>query len=72
MSELTPAEAAAVRTLQRLAKTWPESLWLFAANGTLNVMKCAADGSRQVLPNDGYDADAAVTHINIACDGGDW
>ncbi|MGV8846087.1 hypothetical protein [Tessaracoccus sp.] len=64
----TPTETAAIRRLERLAKTWPASLTLFSAGGSLLVMKTAdRDGgsineSRCVdihgIPNDGGDPDS--------------
>jgi hypothetical protein len=40
---LTPAEQGAVRALQRLARSWPRSLCLFAAAGSLHVMRAAQE-----------------------------
>jgi len=55
---LTKAEEAAIRTLKRLATKWPDTLWLYAASGTLTVMRKNEDGEQ------------AMT--SIECDGGDW
>jgi hypothetical protein len=58
---ITPEEAAAIRSLKRLAKKWPQSLRLFSWSGTLIVVKRNSD-----------DIDAMITHIpNIPNDGGD-
>lgn len=35
----TPEELRAIRSLQRLARKWPPSLWLFSASGALRVGK---------------------------------
>jgi hypothetical protein len=70
--KLTREEHAAIATLERLAKRWPKSLWLFSANGELNVMRYAADGQRGVEPNGGIDQTFSVATIDINNDGGDW
>lgn len=69
--ELTPEEKRAINALKRLAKSWPESLWLFA-NGSLSVMK-KRDGAR-VSAGVGkeYDQEAMVATIDIENDGGDF
>jgi hypothetical protein len=58
---ITPEEAAAIRSLKRLAKKWPNSLMLLSWSGTLHVTKRNSD-----------DIDASIAHIpNIPNDGGD-
>jgi hypothetical protein len=58
---ITPEEAAAIRSLKRLAKKWPQSLRLFSWSGTLIIVKRNSD-----------DIDASIAHIpNIPNDGGD-
>lgn len=58
---ITPEEAAAIRSLNRLAKKWPESLRLFSWSGSLNVTK-----------RNSNDIDALIDHISgIPNDGGD-
>lgn len=70
--ELTKEEQNAINTLKRLEKRWPDSLWLFSANGTLLVMRKGKDGE-QVHINDGAcDQEYQITTINIENDGGDW
>lgn len=68
----TAEEARAIRSLQRLAKTWPKSLWLFSASGSLCVMQKDDDGERRRLPCNGMDPDASLATIKIENDGGDW
>lgn len=60
--ELTSDEHRAVRSLKRLAKTWPSTLKLFSWSGTLVVMDAHMEtGQNAVLdhitgiPNDGGD-----------------
>jgi hypothetical protein len=58
---ITPEEAAAIRSLKRLAKKWPNSRRLFWWSGTLMVTK-----------RNSNDIDAEIAIINgIANDGGD-
>jgi hypothetical protein len=69
---MTPEEKKAIAALKRVAKQWPKTLWLFSANGTLNVMHKDAKGHHAKLPNDGMDPDYIVDTIRIENDGGDW
>lgn len=69
---LTDAETEAVRALKRLARTWPDSLWLFSASGSLCVMKKDGDGERRRLTCNGMDPGAVIETIEIENDGGDW
>ncbi len=58
---ITPEEAAAIRSLKRLAKKWPNSLKLFSWSGSLHVIK-----------RNSNDIDASIATIsNIPSDGGD-
>lgn len=70
--DLTKEEAAAVASLKRLAKKWPESLWLFASNGTLCAMKKTEAGSRATTGLGAVDPDYVVATVDIECDGGDF
>jgi hypothetical protein len=58
---ITPEEAAAIRSLKRLAKNWPNSLRLFSWSGSLHVLKRNS--------NDIYASIATIS--NIPNDGGD-
>jgi hypothetical protein len=60
--DLSAEEAKAVRSLKRLARTWPQSLKLFSWSGSLVVMDADMEpGDDAVLeqihgiPNDGGD-----------------
>ena len=70
--EITKEEQNAINTLDRLAKRWPKTLWLFATGMSLHVMKCDKDGGHATLPCDGMDPDYSITTIDIENDGGDW
>jgi hypothetical protein len=70
MLDPTPEEAKAIRALKRLAKAWPPSLWLYSANGTLNVMR-VAEGERGFVRGH-VDRAYKVDTIAIPNDGGDW
>ena len=61
-AELTPGEAAAIASLQRLARTWPPSLKLFGWSGLLCVMRTDDE------PSDGA---IIATILGIHGDGGD-
>lgn len=73
--EPTDEERRAIKCLQRLARRWPESLWLFSASGQLNVMRLRQDGERASggdNAQDAYDPDYCLATIDIPNDGGDW
>lgn len=74
--ELTVEEERAIASLQRLAKRWPKSLWLYSASGTLTVMRTAKDGTHAVeggVEGAGIDRAYIITTIQgISNDGGDW
>jgi hypothetical protein len=70
---LTDEEKKAIRALNRVAKIWPKSLWLFSASGSLNVMRCDADGDHAYDDATcGVDQDYSIENIDIPNDGGDW
>lgn len=69
---LTALEVRAIKALQRLSKTWPDTLWLFSA-ASLHVMKRDKNGGHAVLPSGSMDPDYIVATIHeIDADGGDW
>ena len=70
--EPTPDEQKAIRALRRIAKTWPQSLWLFSASGSLCVMRARQDGNHYTTPDGGIDPDYVFETIDIPNDGGDW
>ncbi len=72
--KLTKEEKAAIASLERVAAKWPQSLWLYSASGTLNVMK-KSQGIKRVmfaLPHGGVAPGMSVAQIEIENDGGDW
>lgn len=72
IDDLTPEEEAAIRALQRLAKKWPQTLWLYSASGRLQVMRCDEHGDHAQV-GEGVDPDYRVATIyGIPNDGGDW
>ena len=60
---ITAEEEKAIRSLQRLAKKWPQSIRLFSWSGTLVVTKANSDNVQALvaevegIPNDGGDPD---------------
>lgn len=72
IDDLTPEERRAIAALHRLAKTWPRTLWLYSASGSLHVMRAAPDGRHLMKNRDGVDPRAVVATIKIPNDGGDW
>jgi len=70
--ELTKDEERAISALKRVAATWPKSLWLFSASGTLCVMRSGPNSEHIANSNGGIDPDYIVGFVNIPNDGGDW
>ncbi len=73
--ELTEKEKKAIAALNRAAKIWPDSLWLFSAAGTLCVMRKDADMEKVFLDGayqGGFDQDYVISTVDIENDGGDW
>lgn len=72
MEELTQEELKAIKSLHRLAKTWPKTLWLFAGEGEyISILKYGKDG--QMMNESGVvDQDYIVDSVKIPNDGGDW
>jgi len=70
--KLTKQEELAIKLLKKVVHHWPESLWLYAANGTLCVMR--KENGQRVMRSfgGGVDPDYEVDTIDIECDGGDW
>lgn len=62
----------AIRALKRVAKTWPETLWLFSCNGRLCIMRAGADGEQVMLSSGSVDPDYELVAVNIPNSGGDW
>lgn len=76
---LTTEEKTAIKALQRLAKKWPKSLWLYSAAGSLHVMRRREDGAPagttfKARGSDygGVAPEFIAATIKIANDCGDW
>ncbi len=69
----TKAEKEFERRLRCVIADAPDGVWIFAAQGTLNIMRYGKDGKR-VLTENGC---MSQTHIvgfagGVEIDGGDW
>ena len=69
--DITKEEKLAISALERVAKRWPKTLWLFSGSGTLWVMKYKKDGTRAIGEFENMDSDYAISPIPIDNDGGD-
>lgn len=70
----TKEEQKAINALNRLAKNWPKTMWLFSCSGSLIAMRCGEDG-KHVIDEFGSMAQSHILeHINIGIDndGGDF
>lgn len=72
MRPLSLEEKEAIALLKQAAKVWPESLWLFSANGRLCVMGKDHDNERVYTGFGAADQDYIIDQINIENDGGDF
>lgn len=72
MAELTKEEQNAINTLNRLAKRWPKSLWIYAADGRLYIMRKDEDGTHVLDDRGGVLQEHIVDDVNIDSSGGDW
>lgn len=73
--ELTADERRVVAALKRIAKRWPQSIWLYAAGGDLHVMRADEDGGHHYGGSGGrnaIDPAYALDVVRIPSDGGDW
>ncbi len=70
---MTKEEKNAIKTLKRLAKRWPKSLWLFAVSGGLCVMQKSEKGEHVFFEGkEALDPGYIVDTIKIDSSGGDW
>ena len=73
MKKLTKSEQMAIALLEKAARRWPDSLWLYAAGGQLHVMRTGRGGEHVIDDHTGgVDSDFFLATINIDSDGGDW
>lgn len=71
--ETTNEEKKAIKAFKRFAKKWPTTLWLFAGNGGLHIMKTGKNGEVVLRENGAVDGDYNVDSIkDIYADGGDY
>lgn len=73
--ELSKEEAKAIRRLRKLAKEWPETLWLYS-NGSMYVMR-KKPGEGQIMRDGGRSegvdpAHTVETIVGLYSEGGDW
>lgn len=72
--EPTKEESRFIAALMRVARKCPQSVWLFAADGNLHVMR--KKNGRHAVCDDtagaGMDQNYIIATINIDADGGDW
>ena len=72
MFKPTSNEELAIELLRKVARHWPKSLWLFAADGELCVMKKTEENQKATTHTGGMDPDYILAAIDIESDGGDW
>ena len=78
--EFTEAEEKWLRSLQRVMKKAPETLFMFIGSGSMVIYPLKDDGSRYMTGDRGDDntggVDGDFTSMSIInqmeCDGGDW
>ncbi len=70
--ERTKEEQKIINNLNRLAKKWPKSLWLFCDGNGVRVMRCGKNGEHVITSTGAMNPDYMLASINIDNDGGDW
>ena len=71
--ELTEREEKAIKSLKRLAKKWPPTLWVFAGNGGLHILRTGKNGEVVLTESGAVNADYGVGSVEgIYADGGDY
>ena len=72
MTNLPKREQRVFDLLTRLTNIWPDSLWLWSANGNLYLMRTGRDGERVMTSFGSVDDTYVVDVFNIPSDGGAW
>lgn len=70
--KLTADERRAIVARTTLAKTWPRSLWLYSASGTLCVMRALPDAAHAMKKGGGVDDRYLLDLVDRPNSGGDW
>ena len=70
MSDLTPEERKAIRAIKRIAKTWPDTLWLFADGGAILFLRTGPGGRHVVDEHGCVDRSYEVGSVSIPAEGG--
>jgi hypothetical protein len=72
--DLSDEEKRAIASLKRLAKRWPDTLWLFCGGQKgIAVMKAGVDGERVTTGvGEGFDPGYLVDQVDMPVEGGDW
>lgn len=72
--ETTIEERQAIAALKRLAKRWPDTLWLFSGGQQgAAIMKLGPNGERVTTGiGEGFDSEYVVDQVNLPVEGGDW
>lgn len=70
----TKQEEQWLKDAKKLFKRLPRNTIVFVTGGSLNLIRCGADGRPVNLPNNGgYDQDYMVDgFVSHGLDGGDW
>lgn len=63
---ITETERYHIRKLEKLASTFPKTLWLFSASGSLQVHKLKPDGNRYMNPDGSVSQEGFVT-VMVEC-----
>ena len=71
IKNLSNQEIKAIKRLRSLSATWPKTLWIYAADGELHVMR-KVGGRHATVENGGMDQAQIIATIAIESDGGDW
>jgi len=70
--EATAKEQAWFDRLKRCYDEMPDSVWIFTANGTVNMLRLGGDGRRAMDGGGSVDQDFLLDGFVARTDGGDW
>jgi hypothetical protein len=69
---VTNKEQKAINALKRISKSWPSTIWIFAADNSLNIMKKGECNDYVRDENGIIDQRYVIDNADIPSDGGDW
>ena len=71
--QLSKKDKELIQMLKKLEKAWANTnLWLFVAEGQINIMQGDKDGKQAMTSSGGVDPEYIVDSVVLPADGGGW